>query len=239
MYKFAVNCCFLFVVCGVQAVVASTERHRISLPNGVGSVLINIENNATTVQNNTQHNVMTQTTSVPPYGPHRQSLTNNPLMAAVREHPWLALGVAVGGVYIVTVASLYGVAYYCTHSCRWANWKSELSAEQIAHAKSAVALELFETLNKVYVCQHKQGDFLTPLVCFINDLDRELKWHYLFLSTHKWLDDHYIHPVFPQQQLERARIIEQGRRLIALRGLLVRWLSSYYNDGDVDAVPAN
>lgn len=139
-----------------------------------------------------------------------------------------AMVIGIFVAYVSMFASLYGMAYTCQHYCPWAHWKNELSVRQLRKIpERELATELFAVLNTMYECEHKQGDFLTPLVCFINAVDREIAWHTRFLSLHAWLDYCLI---FPKQQSTQLHVAEQYERLKLIRSILVTWLTSYTND---------
>ncbi len=152
--------------------------------------------------------------------------------ALLRDHPWVVASVVSCTAYVGCVASLYGIAYRCMHHCPWAHWRQDYTTEQLrSDLSEAIALDLFKSINIVYTHERARGDFLTPLVCFINALESEISWHRYFLTLHVWLHRTHIHPFFPQQQTTRLHITEQLERLVLLRDLLVNWLGSYTSGG--------
>lgn len=154
------------------------------------------------------------------------SCGNKNFIFNVTKKEAIIVGIVVA--YVSMFATLYGMAYTCHYYCPWAHWKNDLSVRQLRKLpEKKLATELFAVLNTMYECEHKQGDFLTPLVCFINAIDREIAWHRRFLSLHAWLDYCLI---FPKQQSTQLHVTEQYERLKLIRSILVTWLTSYTND---------
>lgn len=154
------------------------------------------------------------------------SCGNNQFVLNLTKKEAMVIGICVA--YVSMFAALYGMAYTCQHYCPWAHWKNELSVRELRKVpERELATELFAVLNTMYECEHKQGDFLTPLVCFINAVDREITWHTRFLSLHAWLDYCLI---FPKQQSTQRHVAEQHERLKLIWSILVTWLTSYTND---------
>lgn len=149
------------------------------------------------------------------------------------EHPYLTtLGIFLSVSYLITLSSLYRAQYVCDNQCKWAFWHDELSPKQLQQVPAQdVAKALFATIANVYQKERESGDFLTPILCFSSDLERELAWHNHFLSMHRWLNKTYLGILFPQQKTAIINIMEQRERLIVLRLIFVTWLHSYTNNG--------
>lgn len=230
---------FLFSLLFLLPVISGTETHTsdrtISIDlNNKNKNKLNNKSTATSDQEQKSHKTkkiktkkLSQSPVVPPES-YRTSISWRDKHFIFNMTTKKAMVVGMGVTYVSMVAALYAMHYTCQHYCRWAHWNNVLSTRQLRELpERELAKALFAELNTTYQHEDKQGDFLTPLVCFINAVDREITLHNRFLALHFWLDYCLI---FPKQKIAQRDIAEQHERLKLIRSILVAWLTNYTND---------
>jgi len=227
--KRSVTLCAMF---GVAMMHADTEVRRYGLREHViikNNPTITIDINTTSKATTMTHTVQTvpaPIASMP--APTASTPVVYDTIGAYRW--WIALGVSVVA-YVALLADVHYAAYYCTRRTTWATWHNELSLAQLRSVPSEeCATQLFNAINTTYGHTGESGDFLYPIVQFVNALEYERAWHDYFLSLHERFERYHVHAVLPAQVHARSQITEQRERLIYLKQLLLQWISTYHYD---------
>lgn len=127
----------------------------------------------------------------------------------------------------ITVASkLYYDAYSIAKNDGWGNWNAHLSIDNLLHNDHAtMAQQLFTEIQKKYMVT--SGNFLTPLINFMNDVETELAYLKKFLRIHEILNAYNFSFIFPQQIEIQSLAFKKIQRLELLKSLVVSFAAEY------------
>lgn len=132
--------------------------------------------------------------------------------------------------------SCFGISWLYMHSLQnstfnaesWGAWKSHIPLSVLLSSpQQEVAKELILDIQKKYTSTEKLTDFISPLVQFMNTIDKEKNYLERYLFLQKWLDRLYLAKLLPHDEKAIAKAHEKVDRLLYLRQLLISWISEY------------
>lgn len=109
----------------------------------------------------------------------------------------------------------------------WSSWKTSISIENMAANEKQFAQELFTAIQNAYVHAPVNAHFLSPLVHFINDSDKELCQLKTFIALHKKINSSPIACIFPRQQKALEIAQEKIQRLEYFKNIIINWVGEY------------
>jgi hypothetical protein len=142
-------------------------------------------------------------------------------------------GLLIG--YGAMLGKLFYDAYALSNKNAWGSWKEEIPLELLRKAEQKCAQELFNAIQATYAAKPTTAHFLSPLVYFITDIDREIDQHNSFINLHGWLKYLKCSFFFPKQENALRRSIQKIKRLEFLKHVIVMWVSEYKVEGPAAA----
>lgn len=119
-------------------------------------------------------------------------------------------------------------AYYVAQDHGWANWKNNIAFEMLrAIPQQELGKELLYAIQKKYQSPTNLTDFLTPLMLFLKDIEKEKKKLNKFLNTHKLIKAIYLKRIFPTQENLIKKTQERIMRLDYLKDVFLHWITDY------------
>jgi hypothetical protein len=110
----------------------------------------------------------------------------------------------------------------------WAAWNSKTTLDEL-HSLSheLIAKELIVAIQKKYQSADKLADFISPLIAFIEDINRETQQLNAFIWLHDTLRQCRVVTLFPgyQKSVQQAR--EKLKRVMVLKNVFASWMAEY------------
>jgi|SRR5579871_2315082 len=138
----------------------------------------------------------------------------------------LLLGaVVLGGGALALKAWLMATSVDGSHA--WSEWKTEIPLATLQSSDKHIARLLFEEIKKRYEHCQQDGGLLDPIMCFMNDVDKEKRHLGYVVSMHTWLATVPLSYIVPASLKNVTHLQEKIERLRCLKKLLITWLSEY------------
>ncbi len=135
---------------------------------------------------------------------------------------------AIGGTYLTMCSLLLYFGYKIMQRTTWSAWKDNIPYDMlhvIPHQE--LGKELLYAIQQQYQTSHNLTDFLTPLISFLQDVDRELSVLNQFLTLHIWIETLRLSLIFPHQENLLQNAEEKVQRLTYLREVFMHWVTDY------------
>lgn len=135
-----------------------------------------------------------------------------------------------------TLFSLYAITcflvirgnQYLDAEHTWAAFKAELSFTdliQIPHQE--LAQELLKEIQRRYTKAQNLTDFITPLIAFMNDIDKEIKKTKNYIWLYTWLQRLRIAPILPFNIKRYSQAPIKLQRLLHLKNIFLTWAAEF------------
>lgn len=213
--------------------VTSETNNAVQVPDGIKTLHFH---NSNIVKNNNMPKIIVNvwnytsaTVNTILHKTRETALSNFQIVSDFVRNNKKMVGIGTGvGLY----ASLWLYISYlqrCVHSSdSWSSWKSHIPLDILLTTQQhEVARELVIDIQKKYTSAELLADFISPLVQFMNTLDKEKRSLERYLYIQKWLHRCYLHKLFPHDQKSIAKAQEKVDRLMYLKQLLIEWISEY------------
>ena len=227
-----------------------TTTHRVNITpllpktdSATDTPTLAVDNTHTIKQN--AHHAATYTRSIDPLLPDEVLPASNEhnYKLSIPNPSWLAAFIppiitqsssiqyALGGLclgYVAFMAKLLHTSYFTlTKNNTWSSWNATVPIETIRSHEKEFAKELFNALQNFYINAPINACFLSPLVHFINDVDKELNQLTTFISMHKVIDKLHLMFIFPLQQKALDIAHEKTQRLEYFKSIIINWVGEY------------
>lgn len=134
----------------------------------------------------------------------------------------------IGGLYAAIGISLVYLSYKILQQATWSSWKDTIPNDMLtAVPHQELGKELLFAIQQRYQTPKNLTDFLTPLVLFLQDVDKEIALLNKFLRLHDWLHIMRLSILFPRQEVLIQRTHEKLQRLSYLRQVFLHWVTDY------------
>jgi len=109
----------------------------------------------------------------------------------------LALVIVLAG-YLITCYEIYSGDNYSEQTELWANWRDDLSLEQLLNIPHEdLTQELLTEIQRRYISQGNPTDFVSPLTHFLNSLENEIKTLTYYKQFNEWIHWSHISKLLP------------------------------------------
>jgi hypothetical protein len=141
--------------------------------------------------------------------------------------PKVVIG-AIGIVYAALMAKLLYASYVIlSDDNRWASWKQEIPNSLLTKADAAIAKSLYDDIQAHYANQKDTALFLTPILCFVNDVDSQMHELELFIKLHETLTRYKVAVLFPAQEDALKQAAKKIQRLQLLKPFMIKSIREY------------
>ncbi len=129
-------------------------------------------------------------------------------------------------VPLCTFVGIYGITFYKLYKLNktiftkdsWSNWKSEIPFEKLLSIQSKnLANDLLSDIQKRYLNQSHPNDFITPMVLFSTEIEKDIANLELYLKILKAIKFLKLVKIFPIKDDNEAQ--EKLNKLIYLKNI--------------------
>lgn len=139
-------------------------------------------------------------------------------------------------IAFTTVLSLYLILCYNTikgnrlldkETC-WSAFKEEYSLEDLLEIpQQELAHELLKEIQRRYTKAQNITDFITPLITFMNDIEKEMKQIKRCIQLHTWSKKLHVASLLPFNTKHYNRAPAKLQRLAYLKNIFLTWAAEY------------
>jgi hypothetical protein len=219
-------------------VINATGQPNLSVvpANATSNPIITINNNNDTSNNNQVHINLTSFKIFDPEfyklfahtSAERITQVSRSLLDWLIQNKIRATAYAVGATYCTLQCYLRYLTFCLTRNNCWSNWQSQKTLEQLyTITQSNFAHLLITDIQRQYTTIDNPTDFVTPLIAFMHDTEREYKQlaHYIqIVDLHTKL---YIDKVCLHNAHLFAGAPERMQRLSFMKNTFLSWLADY------------
>ncbi|MGE0206335.1 MAG: hypothetical protein AB7R69_00630 [Candidatus Babeliales bacterium] len=135
---------------------------------------------------------------------------------------------ACGLVYGAVWLKLLYHAHLILRDDTWSCWKQSIPFDVLSiMPEQELGKELIVAAQQQYQTADTLHDLLSPLMMFLQDVDKEHKQLTSFIRMHDWLSTLHITWLFPKQIKLVACAQEKAKRLNYLKAVFIRWVTDY------------
>jgi len=130
--------------------------------------------------------------------------------------------------YLTIWAILLSTHYYFNQTNSWSGWQSAIPfTELYTRPQQLLKQELIFDIQKRYLNQQNPTDFISPLVTFMNKINREEKYLNYYTTILNGIKRLHIARLFliNEKKIKEAELRKQ--RLIFVRQLFLSWAAEY------------
>ena len=130
--------------------------------------------------------------------------------------------------YLATCYQVYSADSYSEQAELWANWRDDLSLEQLLNIPhEQLTHELLTEIQRRYLSQKNPTDFISPLTSFLNTLDNEIKYLHSYKRLREWIYWTYLSRLLPNKTKTHHSFDKQLQRLNYLKNIFLAWAAQY------------
>ena len=129
--------------------------------------------------------------------------------------------------YAVIAAKIIQYNHFFEQENNWIVWKKILSIQDLqTMPHNEIARELLRAIQLKYVNQKNPTDSITPLVNFVQDVQKEKQYiqHYLWLTA--MIRKCYLSKLFPFNNEQREHIQKLEQRLDFIHHIFISWAAT-------------
>jgi len=143
---------------------------------------------------------------------------------------YIAGGTAVGLYLFIFYQVLKGTTYVANiHS--WSRWKGDILLEELlAIPAASISNDLILEIQRRYTTAEAPADFISPLVLFMKDIDKEISTFKYYNNLFTRLKKIKIAGLFPIKQNVYKIVPDKTNRLIYIRNVFLSWAAQYKVD---------
>jgi len=117
---------------------------------------------------------------------------------------------------------------YLEQTDTWAAWHQELVLEELlAMPQHELAKDLVVEIQRRYSNPKNPTDFLSPLISFMREIDREIALTQYYIKLYMILQRTHANAILPVNTTRFATICDVQRRLAYLRNVFLTWAAEY------------
>ncbi len=219
---------FFYMVLMISGGTYALQHNEVSfpLPPSIHTLTFNVNNN------NTQE-LTASTTRINPAHLRPQSIATPSTQTTTWEwlcnngnYKRLLVGATVVGCGALAVKVWLMATTLNDHA--WSEWGAEIPVAVLSQsADKNVARALFDEIKKRYTHCQQDGGLLDPIICFMNDNEKEKRQLEYVLYIRSWLATPPLSYMVPSALQNVAPIQEKIERLRCLKKILITWLGEY------------
>lgn len=144
------------------------------------------------------------------------------------DHRYKLLAATLAGISGYFVYQVLCGNSYLARDNLWSSWKKETSMEElltIPHQN--LAHQLMLEIQGRYVSVSDPADFLTPMVDFMNSVEKELSQLRSYNRLYQWSSKIYLEKILPFNTNLFDGIKEKTQRLLYLKNGFASWVAQY------------
>lgn len=146
----------------------------------------------------------------------------------VVDHKFKIIGTSILGLCVFFLYRIYRANIYLANENLWSAWEYSVTMEELlAMPKQELTNKLMIEIQKRYVNVDDPADFLTPMICFMKDVEQELKILNRYNRLYNWSIKIRLNNILPFNKHLFAQIQEKIQRLLYVKNGFASWVAQY------------
>jgi len=145
-----------------------------------------------------------------------------------REH---ALGIILGSAvaaYGGTWLRLIFLHHRIMQPDNWSSWQNKMDLDEMhGISNDILAKELILHIQKKYQSSDKIADFISPIIAFLNDINKEISDLQSFIWIQETIKKIYLSSLFPGYRKSIGTAREKLKRVQFLKNIFSSWMAEY------------
>ena len=146
----------------------------------------------------------------------------------IKHHNKKLAFLLIGVGYLTACYQAYVGDNYSNQSELWANWRDDLSLEQLLSIPhDQLAQELLIEIQRRYITQGNPTDFISPLTSFLNSIELEIHKLEYYKRFNDWIQWLRISKLLPTKRKDGHIFNKQLQKLKYLKNIFLSWAAKY------------
>lgn len=144
------------------------------------------------------------------------------------DHRYTLIGSMAAGLYLFLFYEVIKGNNYLERQDSWALWKQHIPLSQLLEIpQEDLSNELILEIQRRYTSREKPTDFISSLITFMRDIEKEIELVKYFINLESWLRSFRIARLFPINSRRFSQASDRLNRLTYIKNTFLTWAAYY------------